>query len=130
MTSEVNAVPKQVGITLCTLTFSLYFPLSSTKVAHSTLLLPIPLRIPIVLLLHSLLMSRPSQIARKGEQLPIQKPRPLLLRLFYAMNLGLGIWIWIWLSVFICDGIFYRHYPEINLLVNMSHFEVAKSYTQ
>ena len=47
----------------------------------STISLLILLPIPIVLLLHSPLMSRPSQIARKGEELGIQKPRPLLLLL-------------------------------------------------
>ena len=46
------------------------FPLPSTKVAHSLLIL---LPIPIVLLLYSPLTSRPSQIAG------LKKPRPLLL---------------------------------------------------
>ena len=32
--------------------------------------------------------------------------------------------------LFICDQIFERHLPEVNLVATMSHFEVAKSYAQ
>ena len=60
-----------VRITLCTPTFS--FSLPSPFYQGSALSLPMSLPILIVLLLHSPLTSRPSQIEGKGEELRIQK---------------------------------------------------------
>ena len=56
--SEVNAEPKQVCITRCTLTFSLSLP--PLFYQGITLSLPLVLPFPIILVLHLPLTSQPS----------------------------------------------------------------------